>query len=73
MVVRAKQAQRPRHVPILDEDWAWLEKAYGPTSESKLGPGPAIRYIVHKFVASQRAQEQALLDKRASAAKEAQK
>ena len=64
MSLRAKQAQRPHHVPILDEDWAWLEKAYGASSESKLGPGPAIRYIVHKFVLSQKAQEQALLDKR---------
>jgi hypothetical protein len=62
MVARARQPQRPRHVPILDEDWEWLEKAYGATSESKLGPGPAIRYIVHQFVKAQKAKEQVLVD-----------
>lgn len=68
MVAKARLPQRPRHVPIIDEDWEWLEKAYGPTSESRLGPGPAIRFIVHKFVTSQRAQEQQILDKRAGTA-----
>lgn len=69
MTARARQPQRPRHIPILDEDWLWLEKAYGQTSEQKIGPGPAIRFIVHKFVTSQRAAEQALVDRARSAEK----
>ena len=64
MTRRAAKPQRPRHVPILDEDWEWLEKAYGPNSDSKIGVGPAIRGIVNIFVKSQKAKAQALIDGR---------
>ncbi len=67
MTRRGDKPQRPRHVPILDEDWEWLERAYGQLSASKMGPGPAIRGIVNIFVKSQKAKEQALLDARAPA------
>lgn len=67
MSIRAAKPQRPRHIPILDEDWEYLEKAYGTSSESKMGVGPAIRAIVNNFVKAQRALVQKKLDARPSA------
>lgn len=66
MTRRAAKPQRPRHVPILDEDWEWLEKAYGAGADSsnRIGAGPAIRGIVNIFVKAQKAKEQAILDGR---------
>ncbi len=69
MTSRAAKPQRPRHIPILDEYWEWIEKAYGPSSDSKLGVGPAIRAIVHDFVKMQKALIQKKLDARPAGAK----
>lgn len=64
MSTRAAKPQRPRHIPILDEDWEYLEKAYGAASESKMGVGPAIRAIINDFVKMQKALIQKKLDAR---------
>lgn len=56
--------QTSRHVPIFDEDWAYLDKAYGPSSESKVGTGPAIRSIVHDTVKALKAREEAILERK---------
>ena len=71
MTQRTGKPQRPRHIPILDEDWEWLEAAYGPASPSKLGVGPAIRASVNNFVKAQRAKAQKILDGRAQPAAQA--
>lgn len=63
MTRRAEKPQTPRHIPILDEDWEWLDKAYGPTSERRIGAGPAIRKLVHTFVEAQKAKVSAILDR----------
>jgi hypothetical protein len=39
-----------RHISLYDEDWEYLAEAFGPNSESKLGPGPTIQKIVHVYV-----------------------
>lgn len=62
MTRRAPRPQKARHVPITDEDWDYLDRAYGPGSERKIGVGPAIRAIVSKHVQIMKAKEQALLD-----------
>lgn len=60
---KAPRPQTPRHVPIFDEDWEYLDKMYGPASGSKMGIGPTIRGLVHLFVTSQRAKEEALVER----------
>lgn len=55
---KAARPHTPRHIPIFDEDWEFLDKMYGPGSASKLGIGPTIRQVVHIFVTAQRAKEQ---------------
>lgn len=54
--------QTRHHIQVYDEDWLWLVAAYGDNSESRLGPGPAVRQLVHKFVLGQKAKEQGLLN-----------
>lgn len=64
MTRRAPHPQTPRHVPIFDEDWEWLEKAYGPASPGKVGVGPTIRHLVHVFVKAQKAKEEMLVEQK---------
>ncbi len=66
MPKKPQQPQSRRHIFIYDEDWEWLEGAYGQSSPNKLGTGIAIRALVHKFVLAQRAKTQQLLDARPS-------
>src|ERR1700733_6894468 len=59
---RALLPQSRRHVLVFDEDWAWLESAFGVYSPSRMGPGAAVRQIVHRYVKWLREREQGLLD-----------
>lgn len=52
-----------RHILVYNEDWEFLEKAYGNASESRLGVGPAIRNIIHAYVNSLKAKVQRRVDK----------
>jgi hypothetical protein len=54
--------QTRRHVHIYDEDWEWLNRNYGPDSESKVGISTAIRQIIHKFVSTKQAEIQERID-----------
>lgn len=36
------------HIILYDEDWELLSEVYGPDSESKIGPGAAVREIVRR-------------------------
>jgi hypothetical protein len=50
MSKRSQLPQSRHHVMIFDEDWQWLDLAFGKYSRSRLGPGVAIRQIVHRHV-----------------------
>lgn len=54
--------QSRRHVMIYNEDWDWLERAYGGQTAANLGPGVAIRQLVHGRVLYMRAQENQAFD-----------
>jgi hypothetical protein len=51
-----------RHIFVYDEDWEFLEKAYGNASENRMGVGPAIRNIIHVYVGSLKAKVQKKVD-----------
>lgn len=51
-----------RHIWVFDDDWEYLEKKFGPATESRFGVGPAIRQIIHLYVGNLRAKEQSLVD-----------
>lgn len=43
--------QTPRHIPLYDEDWEFLQSVYGRNSGAKpVGVSTAIRTIIHAFV-----------------------
>ena len=44
-----------RHIMINDEDWEWLEANFGRHTANPIGPGAAIRTIVHSKVQALRA------------------
>lgn len=50
MSKKTELPQTRRHVMIFDEDWDFLEKAYGLTSLNKIGVSTAIRKIIHAKV-----------------------
>lgn len=52
-----------RHILVFDDDWEFLERSFGPSSESRLGVGPAIRQIIHIYVGNLRNNVQAKVDK----------
>lgn len=63
MSKRSTIPQSRHHVSIFDEDWDWLQRAFGPGSQSELGVGRAIRTVVHSYVKRLRLQEQEAVDK----------
>ena len=62
MTRKSEIPQTRRHVHIYDEDWEWLNRAYGPDSESKVGISNAIRQIIRKFVTTKKAEIQERID-----------
>jgi len=50
--------QSRRHIWVYDQDWEFLEKAFG----ARLGVGPAIRNILHIYVGNLKDRAQAQLD-----------
>lgn len=59
----AKNSDLPksqRHVLIYDEDWEYLELAYGPGSAGRFGIGKAVCVIIHAKVKALK-EEQAVL------------
>ncbi len=55
---KAKLPQRRRHIFVFDEDWEFLNQAYGVDSPSRLGVSVAVREIIHVKVLALRAQLQ---------------
>ncbi len=51
-----------RHLEIYDEDWDFLVENFGRHTAGALGPGPAIRNIVHAKVKALRAKQISRLD-----------
>lgn len=41
-----------RHIWVFDEDWEFLQRAYGPGSQSRMGVAKATRTIIHAKVRS---------------------
>ena len=62
MSKRAKLPQTSRHVPIYNEDWEFAKTYWGQGSGRELGPGPAVREIVHLYIKSIRAKQEQQLD-----------
>lgn len=54
--------QKAHHILVFDEDWVFLEQAYGKTSAHPLGVSTVIRAIIHQKVLSIRAKINANLD-----------
>jgi hypothetical protein len=48
MSKRSAKPQRARHVVLLDEDWEYLNKLYGPQSSNPIGVSEMIRTLVHR-------------------------
>lgn len=57
--------QSPRHIMVYDEDWEFLQMAYGKDSPSKLGISSAIQAIIHKRVMEVKARYYSRLDQQA--------
>ena len=51
-----------RHLMIRDDDWEFLNMAYGPGSRSKMGISNALRELIHTSVMRMRARVEARLD-----------
>ena len=64
MTKKARLPMNKHHVLIFDEDWEFLDRHYGPSSESRYGISSAIREIVHAKVNGLKAKMNAELDKR---------
>lgn len=67
MSKRAEIPQSRHHVLVFDEDWEWLEANYGRGSPSRIGPGVAVRKLVHAHIRLLRQKVQDLADARAGA------
>lgn len=63
MVRRADHPQATHHIPIYNDDWEYLVRAYGANTATPIGPGPVVRNLVRKFVQSQKALEAQGIDK----------
>jgi hypothetical protein len=55
MSKRAELPQSRRHILVFDEDWDFLERAFGIGSPNRFGVGPAIRQIIHAKVKDMKA------------------
>jgi hypothetical protein len=44
-----KLPSRPRHIRIYDEDWDFLDLAFGRNSPKPVGATAAVRSIVHSY------------------------
>lgn len=62
MTKRSILPQHPRHILIYDEDWEFLQAAYGPHSEKKLGVSVAVRTIIHSYIKRLRANAEATVE-----------
>ena len=64
MSKRAVLPQSRRHILIYDEDWDYLDAAYGPGSQSKYGTSAAIRTFLHAKVLQLKARASEAADTR---------
>jgi len=62
MSKRSVLPQARRHILVYDEDWEFLDSAYGKDSDKPIGVGVAIRQLVHASVLRIKAQMQQALD-----------
>jgi len=56
MVRKAELPQSRHHIMIFDEDWEFLTQAFGAGSSKPIGPGNAIKTLVHGYVSKIKAQ-----------------
>lgn len=59
---KAKLPQSRRHIFVYDEDWKFIQQAYGVGTGSRLGVSGAIREIIHAKVVVLRAKIQERYD-----------
>lgn len=69
MSKRSAKPQRARHVVLLDEDWDYLTKLYGPQSSTPVGVSEMIRTLVHRACERLREAEEGKVEQLRSAAK----
>lgn len=67
MTKKNSQPSSRRHIWVFDDDWKYLEKMFGPASDSRLGVGPTIRQIIHIYVGNLQNKERQIMDARAPA------
>lgn len=60
--------QSRRHIWVYDEDFEYLEKAFGKDTPSRMGVGPMVREIIHTYVKALRAREAARVEQRRASA-----
>lgn len=54
--------QSKHHIYLFDEDWEYLQRAFGPKSDSKIPVSEAIRTILHGAVSRLRAKADEQID-----------
>ena len=60
---RITQSQSRHHVHIFDEDWDFLERAYGRDGVKPIGISAAVRTIIHNHVKLIKQRQQIEADK----------
>lgn len=68
MTKKNSQPSSRRHIWVFDDDWKYLEKMFGPASDSRLGVGPTIRQIIHIYVGNLQNKERQIMDSRPASA-----
>ena len=62
MSKRSVLPQSRRHILVYDEDWEFLDTAFGKDTEKPIGVGVAIRQLIHASVSRMKADIQRALD-----------
>jgi hypothetical protein len=62
MTRKSALPQKAHHILIYDEDWEFLDQAYGKTSSHPLGVSTVIRTIIHQKVLGIKGKINARLD-----------
>lgn len=65
MTKRSILPQSRRHVWLYDEDWEWLEKAYGRAGAKPIGVSLALKTLIHNVIKEKRAKFEELMDQQA--------
>jgi len=58
MVRKAELPQSRHHIMVFDEDWEFLSQVFGQGSSKPIGPGNAIKTLIHGYVLKIRARQE---------------